>query len=373
MKLALALDHDCNLECSYCYGGAKSRRPMDLDVMARALDLAFAHPSDVVRVSPFGGEPLLAPGLVSALAIETGRRAASTGKTARLTITTNGTLLSGRRLDILAENGFEVTVSLDGDEEAHDCARAFPDGTGSWAAVVRGIEAAAARLGPARRIKTSSVVHPGNVDRLGESFDMVSSLGVTRSSFAMDFGAAWDPASLDRLDMAVEEMASRVARRYRAGHDFVVSPIHDKIVSGLKGGFGPGDTCDFGCSELAVAPSGRIYPCDRLIGEDGPAQAGVCIGHVATGVDRALALAARGGKDIPRPDCGGCASLGRCMWWCGCANRALTGRVDGPSDVLCRMEQAWVRAADKVASALYADRVPSFMARYYEAAAAAGR
>lgn len=366
MHLTLSLTHQCNLRCTYCYGGQKAERRMSRDVLLGALDLAFSHIDPLVIVTPFGGEPLLEPDLLDFMATEIAKRSASTGKKSRLGVTTNGTLISGRRLDLLEKHHFEVTVSLDGDREAHDCARLFPDGSGSFGAAIEGLKRARERLG---QVRTVSVVHPGNVERLAPSFDLIASLGVNHMNFNPDYESGWDDGSLDRLENALEALTDRVVEQFRAGNDVAVQPFHGKIITRLKNGYCARDMCDFGCSEIAVAPSGNLYPCDRLVGEDGPDQQDVVIGHVDTGVDAEKVRSMREPKDTPRSDCEGCEIIERCMWWCGCVNRALTGSVDGVSDMLCRVEQMNVKAADRFASTLYSEENPAFLRRYYLPAA----
>ena len=366
MNLTLSLNHRCNLRCTYCYAGEKFNRRMPLEVAEKALELAFSYPSNVVRVLLFGGEPLLELELLEAVSAATRAKAKATGKLARLGLTTNGTQLKDRALDLLDEYDFNVTVSLDGDREAHNSARVMPNGKGSFDAVVKGIRRAQERLGS---VRTISVVHPGNLARLPESFDLVASLGITRMAFNLNYDAKWEEEQLEDLERGYEAMADRVIEHYRRGVDFTVQPFHAKIVSRLKGGFAPGDKCDFGCKELAVAPSGRIYPCDRLIGEDGAAQDEVVIGDVDTGVQVARVSAMKDPKDQPKADCEGCAIVDRCMWWCGCVNKALTGRVDEVSGLLCAVEQMIVRASDRIATTLFAEGNRPFFARYYLAAA----
>ncbi len=367
MELTLALTHSCNLACTYCYAGAKGDRRISSEIIDRALDLAFAHPSPAVRVMPFGGEPLLEPALLEHIAVEAQARAKQHGKTVQLGLTCNGTLLTDERVALLERCNYRLTVSLDGDRAAHDSARRFPDGGSSFDLVVAGLERARDRLG---HVKTVSVVHPGNVDRLAESFSFLSSLGVRQMAFTLDYDAEWTDDALDRYEAALARLAEAAMERYRRGEDFSLQPLHGKIVSRLKGGLCASDRCAFGCGELAVAPSGNLYPCDRLIGEDGPAQADVRIGDVFSGIDGDRVTALRGVKDAPQADCVGCAILDRCMWWCGCVNRARTGRVGEVDDVLCRTEQAKVRAADHLAATLFAEQDPTFIGRYYLAATA---
>jgi uncharacterized protein len=362
MNLVLSLTHQCNLRCTYCYSGPKETRRMSPQVLERALDLGFDTADPLVYVLPFGGEPLLEPGLIEAMAVGAKARADRTGKRLRLGLTTNGTLLTEGRLDLLERHGFRVTVSLDGDRAAHDCARVLPDGRGSFDDALAGLRRARRRLG---EVRVSAVVHPGNAARLGDSFDCFADEGVTWVSFSPDYSAPWDAAALADLAGGTERLADRVIARYRAGVDVAVQPLHGKVVSRLKEGYAPRDRCDFGCGEVAVAPSGNLYPCDRLIGADGPEQADVLIGHVDTGIDVARVAALRSVKDTAEPECQRCAIVDRCQWWCGCQNRAMTGRIDTPGDLLCHFEQAAVQAADRVAATLFAEDNAPFVRRYY--------
>lgn len=370
MDLTLSLNHRCNLRCTYCYGGRKQNRPMSMEVARKGLDLAFARPTPITHVLFFGGEPLLEPERIDAIATEARGRGVQAGVTVRFGLTTNGTLLTDERLAMLERHRALVTVSLDGIEPAHDSARLAPGGRPTFKKVVKGLRRTLDRLGVARTI---SVVHPGNVQHMPESFDFIRSLGVRHLAFNVDYSADWSEADIERLGAAYEGLADRALARYRAGDDFVVRPLHSKIVSQLKGGFSDEDKCDFGCRELAVAPSGNIYPCDRMIGEDGPAQKDVVIGHVDTGLDWRRLFALKRPKDEVKSDCEGCTLLRRCTWWCGCVNRAVTGRVDGVGGLLCKVEQHTIRAADRLAATLYAEANPPFVARYYTAAARAAR
>lgn len=368
MILTLFLDHACNLRCTYCYNGRKFSRPMPWAVAEGALRLAFEHASPRVQVLLFGGEPLLHPELVDSIALRTRALQREYDKSARLVLTTNGTLLDPARLDLLRRHDVALAVSLDGDPGAHDAARCFSDGRGSWSAASSGARRALATL---RRVESIAVVHPGNVRRMAASFDALVGLGFRRLAFNLDYAAPWRPEDVAAYADGLAAVGERILVLLRAGRDTVVSPLHTKWVSRLKGGFGQQDRCAFGCGEVAVAPSGNLYPCDRLVGDDGPRQADVRIGSVANGIDWERVGALRAAKDQPRPDCEGCAIVDRCAWWCGCANRAATGSVDRVSGLQCATERAAVRVADALAAQLYAESNPLFLARYYTAAARA--
>jgi uncharacterized protein len=366
MKLTLVLDHACNLRCSYCYAGRKLDRRMCDAVALAALDLAFERPRPYVRVGLFGGEPLLAPELIDRVARQARERAERSGTKLRLTLTSNGTLLDEELLALLRRHKIWLTISLDGDREGHDLARRSADGEGSWERAVAGLRLARERLGSAR---TLSVLHPGNAHLAGRALAFVAAEGVDQASFYVDFGATWDEAALERLEQGTNELVDRAIELFRAGRDLVLRPLHGKIVTRIKGDLAPRRRCGFGQGELAVAPSGRLYPCERLVGDDGPDRSELVIGHVFEGLDDAKVCGMSRVRDLPRPDCQGCALLDRCSWSCGCVNHAITGSVDGGSGLLCRVEQLSIAAADRLAATLYAEANPLFLRRYYQAAA----
>lgn len=138
----------CNLNCTYCYvynmgddgWRAQPKRMSEAVQAATAKEL-----SDLARRQgrPFsvvlhGGEPLLlgAPrleGLLSSL------RAALPGECG-LHLQTNGVLLDAAILDICANHGVGISISLDGPEDVNDRFRVDLRGRGSQARVMAAIE-----------------------------------------------------------------------------------------------------------------------------------------------------------------------------------------------------------------------------------------
>ena len=64
-------------------------------------------------------------------------------------------------------------------------------------------------------------------------------------------------------------------------------------------------------------------------------------------------------------ECVDCAVADRCRNRCACANLAMTGTVDCPSEVLCFHEQLSIRLADQVAEQLFGERNERFLRRQY--------
>lgn len=366
MKIALFVNHRCNLRCGYCYNGRKFNRRMSWDIARRAVDLAVGGPWPRCQVSFFGGEPLLEMGLIRMVTQYARKRAAEEDRKVRFVITTNGTLLAGERLEYLLGHRYHLGVSLDGIRQAHDAFRRYPGGRSTHGRVTANLAEAVRRYPP---VEVIAVVNPQTAPFLAESFEFIFGLGVRDVTFNMNYEADWDDAAGSALEEGMERLGDAYVAKARAGHHFTLNPIDSKIITRLKEGYSCADQCDFGCMELAVSPTGKLYPCERLVGTD--ADPKVQIGDIWNGVDPGRRDALRNAKNVPPDECKGCALKSRCMFWCGCVNYATTGRVNGVSGTLCWTEQLFIRTADRVARTLWKEQNPVFLERYYLSAGTA--
>ncbi|MBI5487439.1 MAG: radical SAM protein [Deltaproteobacteria bacterium] len=382
--LTLCLTHDCNLRCRYCYGGAKSKRHMTLAVGRAALDRAVARTSERLHLVYFGGEPLLRWRTLVALTERAAELATAASLELRPTVTTNGTLLTDERTAWLRERRFVLAISCDGTKEAHDANRRDARGRSSHARTVAGLRRA---LDAGLGLRVILVLHPDNVDLLPDSLAFLHDLGAGDFVVNPDWSADWQDEPLQaRWEHAYEAAARLWTDAHRAGRPFWLSFVDDKIAAAVKGGYTPAERCDLGRRNLVVAPSGRLYPCDRLVGEDREVRAetqrrrekgnrvgrtavtradegGFAIGDVRSGPDPTL-VAALVARTCGMPaDCLECAIAPRCRNRCACANLALTGDPGVPSATLCFHEQLAVRVADAAAETLAAERNESFLRR----------
>lgn len=166
-SIILQVTQQCNLRCSYCaYSGAYHNRThnsarMNFETAKRAIDffLARAHESGRVHVGFYGGEPLLEFDLIKRCVAYV--KEAVEGREITFGITTNATLLNDEKIQFLAENDVQLTISIDGSKQEHDACRVFPDGSGSFDIVMRSIRRVK-ELYPdyASRMMISTVVSP---------------------------------------------------------------------------------------------------------------------------------------------------------------------------------------------------------------------
>jgi uncharacterized protein len=357
MHTTLVLTHDCNLACTYCYTGEKFRRAMDDETARAGLDFAFKGFGDV-DLGFFGGEPLLRFEQLVSLATMARVRASQEGRALRLSVTTNGTLLTPERVAVLRALDVQITLSLDGVREAHDATRPMRGGRSSFDAVVRG---ARALLDAGLALDVIAVVAPANVRWLGETVRFVAELGARQIVLNPCFEETWSDDDLAAWDRGMHEAAEVYASRMRAGRPLAMPTFDNKLLAAVKGGLASCDTCSAGDREIAVAPSGNLYPCARLVNEDRDHR--WVVGHVTSGIDRSVVDAIpRGPSD---PACDACAEKWRCGASCMCANLAETSTPNVPGGVQCWYEQASAAIADAVGHTLLEERCETFLSWTY--------
>lgn len=139
-EVSCFLGDTCNLNCVYCNAVSYRRiNAFDSEKMIDAFKVFIKNMPDIGSVSFFGnGEPLLYFDTVKAL-VEVAKR----NGIESFYMTSNGVL--GRRteeiVDFLVGNGFETAISLDGYETIQNLQRPTAGGQGSFADVMRTIQA----------------------------------------------------------------------------------------------------------------------------------------------------------------------------------------------------------------------------------------
>ena len=359
MDVTLVLTHDCNLGCGYCYAGDKFNRPMSRVTAERALDVAFEDRADELQLSFFGGEPLLQWDLLVDVAREARRRALVHGTRLRMSVTTNGTLLNAERASLLDQLEVYVGLSIDGIQEAHDAGRPRMGGGSSFHDTARGLDVLLQRGTP---FETISVVTPSNVRWLGRSVRWLLEKGVPRIGLNPCYEAYFTDMELELYARGLEESAQAMVEAYRDGH-IVSMPVFDnKIMAALKGGLSEADKCSLGETSIAVAPSGNVYPCERLVGEDEDHR--WLMGNVLDGF-RAREAGQACARGPVNDECGDCAESWRCASFCACANVAETGRTEVAGGTQCWHERVTAELADRVATTLWEERNRPFLAWFY--------
>ena len=133
-SMCLLVAHDCNLRCKYCFADSgefgADRRLMKNEVGEAAVEYIIKHSGNRkhCEIDFFGGEPLVNMPVVKHITKYVRKREQETGKVFKLTLTTNGMLLTDENIAFLNDNNISAVISLDGRKEVHD--RMRPDAGG---------------------------------------------------------------------------------------------------------------------------------------------------------------------------------------------------------------------------------------------------
>lgn len=125
LTLVIHTTQDCNFRCQYCYLDFQPI-PMSEDIQENVIKFVQKnlYKYSGVKISWFGGEPLLEMGVIEKISESVMRLCKKAKKTYTASITTNGYLLSPINIEKLIKyNVSTYTITLDGLKENHDSHR----------------------------------------------------------------------------------------------------------------------------------------------------------------------------------------------------------------------------------------------------------
>ena len=347
----LSVASGCNLACRYCYCGVcRDQLPdkglMTEDTALRAVDALFrdADPKQDVRITFFGGEPLLNKPVIRSVVEHSKKLAKARGVNAGFSMTTNATLIDDETAALLTDSNFGLMVSLDGPKELHDAQCPTRDGAGSFELAAKGIRTLMKR----RKQVTvrCTMAHPApDAMRLirffkdfGFSRIVLGTVHNPTFPSGCDFTAE-DSAAFDRC-MEREILPWMIAER-KAGREPAYNPFDE--IAEFQGEERhkdkvPAMRCGACHGAMAVGPDGTLYPCHRFVGMEAWA-----IGTLDKGPDRAKCEAFwRGWRECMKGECPRCWGFricgGPCPW--------EIARADGTfamSGQLCDETRAWMQ------------------------------
>lgn len=369
MNFTLCLTHACNLRCDYCYAGEKKPGAMSWEVARKAIDFSLRHSllqAQALGIAPgaqlgyFGGEPLLEWPLLVESAEYAMKEAERQAITLKKTLTTNMTLLDDAKVEWLRANQFYLGLSLDGNEAMHDTLRVFQNGAGSHRAAAKSLDHF---RGPQANGEVIVVIDPRNVAHLADSVEWLLAKDIRSLALNPNFYIEWPESALQVWQAACDRIGALYIGKYREGTPVRINVIDGKIKVRLNEGYAPCDRCGFGHNEIAIAPSGNIYPCERIVSDDTGVE--LRIGDVFSGFSAGRRSSIVSGRGNIEHECLDCPLKDRCMNWCSCINYATTGAINRVSGIVCHHERMVIAMADHVGETLFAEANPAFLAKFY--------
>uniref|UniRef100_A0A7C5AM79 SPASM domain-containing protein n=1 Tax=Desulfobacca acetoxidans TaxID=60893 RepID=A0A7C5AM79_9BACT len=344
----LNLTHACNLTCPYCVMHLpgledkyeKNLTPMSLETAQKALDLIVRTAPQGITITFFGGEPLLAFGLLQDI-VEYAESHYPGWFDYQLI--TNGTLLEPGMFDFIKEHDIRVLVSFDGPPAEHDALRKFRRGPGStFQETWRRFQALLAAW-PQCRYQVNATYLRGSL-KVAKTVDFflrqgVAHLRVDRGLVPRKSPFALTMAEVDRLKEEFDRLILGYRDYFLRGQVYRVDPFA-QLISRLARGRRRWRACNAGVDYLTVAPDGEIYSCFKLLGL--PA---LRLGHVNHGLDNRVFAEVWSRHVGQRRPCSSCWARYFCGGGCVADNFHLTGDFFQPSPESCAIFKHQVRLA----------------------------
>lgn len=322
LRIIVVLNLDCNLACTYCFEGQRKGKWYLSDETARDF-ISFVKSRDLtgkkeIKITFYGGEPLLSIGRITGISEQLGAFAAEKGLRYEFGLVTNGTLLTAdvvRKLKPLGLTSAKVT--LDGPADIHNRYRPFRSGAGSFDVIVRNIADVCGLI----RIQASGNYTRESWREFPRLLDDFMARGLTPERLPM---VKFDPVMQENEEFGNPD--------FHDGCASVNEPWISEASLCLRR-----ETLQRGYRTQKVMPSpclvelndsfvmnydGSLYKCPGLIG-----RSRCCVGHVKTGI---LDYRASHGLDAWKNEqCLDCAYLPLCFGGCRYMQLVLSGDMGG--------------------------------------------
>ena len=313
-----------------------------------------------LNVFLMGGEPLLRKQIIEKLMPFAKLKAKSHGKEIRVSVTTNGTLVSDEFVSFAKENGLHFHLSFDGCPEVQDHNRPLATGKKTSPLVE---EAAKKILKEQPGVMARGCVSPDNVSNLLNSFRYFCEQGFTTIGLFPCESGRWTPRTLEMLETQVNLVAEDWAGAFRNSMELHVLPLERWFTKNERKSRGK-NPCGSGRGMVLIDVEGGIWPCSRF-SRHNPAE--FKLGSIYEGFNDSLRKPFLDGCSEEKfyPECENCTAKKICEGGCLVENLEETGDmfVYSPND--CEILRIHSRVGTKMQDILYAEKNPLFMKKYY--------
>lgn len=275
-SLSLNVAQGCNLSCSYCYADEgkfqKHSRLMDIEVSRKSINRLFkeSESNSTVVIGFMGGEPLLNRTLVYDAVEYSNQLAVRKNQKVKFSITTNGTLLSEKDVELFTKNPFTVCISLDGSKKTHNIHRKTHQGKGSYEKTLERIDLFK-EIGKPEHLSARSTVTPQNMDLL-HSLDHLVSLGFDDVGFSPVLVSPDPTISFSQKDFNqfLQEMikcGEKTVSKILQNENYPFSNLETSLFEIHRGSHRP-YSCGAGAGYMSVNAEGDLFACHRLIDDN---------------------------------------------------------------------------------------------------------
>ena len=211
----------CNFDCPYCFEdhtAGKMTQDIQDDVVALAKRMLDAAGTDNLCVSWFGGEPLLAPGIIESLSKRLMSLVEERGGDYSAYAITNGYLLTQDVADMLGSCKVKsIQVTIDGLGATHDATRHLACGGPTFDRIVSNLRDNKLPF----RVNVRHNVHEGNLCDVDKLNDFISRIAEESGNDIMYYPADVDASDAadrrgNQVDLLCDASASEIGIRREA-------------------------------------------------------------------------------------------------------------------------------------------------------------
>lgn len=347
-SLCLIIAEDCNLSCKYCFAGGDygnaSHAKMSPEVAKRAVDflLKTSPQRKNYEIDFFGGEPLLNMETLREVTAYARAKEKEHNKNIKLTLTTNGMLLSDEVTLWLNENNISVVLSLDGRKSVHDAMRKDKGGFDTYDKILPKFKALVnSRNGENYYLRGTYTAK--NLDftedilsMYNEGFRILSLEPVVST----DADFAITEKDLPQIFNEYEKLVDIYIEKKRQGDPF--NFFHFNV--DLSGGpclHKRVSACGAGHEYYAVATNGDLYPCHQFVGKDEYKLGTIFDGSVKSDIPQKF----RNAHIFNKPKCQKCFAKYFCSGGCHANNVNMNGNILEPYEIGCEIQKKRLECA----------------------------
>ncbi|AZZ38373.1 radical SAM/SPASM domain-containing protein [Bdellovibrio sp. qaytius] len=269
--ITINVNQICNLKCLYCaaggdgtYGQPANKISIEKTLPQLKFFLERLQPGQKFKITFIGGEPLLHPEAVHAIYSYMMEQTSIRKLTPAMSIVTNGTLLTGKTLEIVRSMKIDLIVSIDGPKEINDIVRPTKNNTSSTDLTLLGLKNLADDRGEVLSIGLSAVCSEQNPDMIS-TYHFFQTL----KPDWMEFNFGYTEKSLALQKNYIEQMNQIAATTWALGGEKELRKIKqfDTNFRILDQQLRLENHCGAGKSYLMVDAKNKLYTCPWVVGD----------------------------------------------------------------------------------------------------------
>ncbi|NVN94989.1 MAG: radical SAM protein [Bacteroidetes bacterium] len=357
MHVTLHLTTACNMSCDYCYSSPNNKHFMSQETANKSIDfIANNYPSNTGIIF-FGGEPLLMKELIKSTISYSSEKSGYF----HYKVTTNGLLLDADFLNYANKVNLQVSISIDGNEHAHNAFRRYADRTPTFEDLKEKVDLLLKYQPYAKALMT---VSPETLPYYSSSVEYLLNRGFKYIIVSLNYAGNWNDKSIKELKKQYKKISKIYEHNIMKEEKFYFSPFEMKLASHIRQENFECYQCHLAMEQISIAHDGSIYPCVQFV-KDGMSNKSYSIGNISSAIDEFRKEQLYQESKKPSAICSVCDYNPRCNNKCSCLNWQLSGELNQISPIVCETEKILIPIVDKLGERLFKIGSSMFIQKHY--------